>query len=300
MLTETDMPPLQMLVVFEASARLLSFTAAARELGTTQPAVSQQIKALEQFLNTPLFRRIYRGVELTDEGSMLLKTTQASFTDIRKVLGVIRKKHQNPRLNVATDFAFAAYWLMPRLPEFRKQHPNIEIRLHTAQSRIDLHAQEMDVTLMFTDGHHKGFVCEQLFEEEVFPVCSPKLLAEYGPFQSLADISRAPLLKLHAENDEKWMVWERLFDHHQTLWSPSQTVMEFDNYTLLIQAAIAGQGMALGWKSLVDDMVNQGLLASFPAFSAASKNGYYTLVSPARMELPVVKTFLNWVHQAGC
>ncbi|MFD1383043.1 choline sulfate utilization transcriptional regulator [Rhodanobacter aciditrophus] len=297
MLSESDMPPLQMLVVFESSARHLSFTAAARELGTTQPAISQQVKALEAFLNTPLFRRVYRGVELTDEGHILLKTTQSSFSEIRKVVSFIRKKNKTPRINVATDFAFAAYWLMPRLPEFRKEHPEIEIRLHTAQSNVDVGLQDIDLAIVFSDGLHKGFVSEKLFEEEVFPVCSPKLAEEYGPFNQLADISSAPLLKLHAESDEKWMVWERLFEQHNSLWSPLQTVMEFDNYTLLLQAAIAGQGVALGWGTLVDDMLDKNLLTAFPAFSTRSSNGYFSVMSPSQVEDPVVKTFKEWLHK---
>lgn len=297
MLTENDMPPLQMLVVFESSARHLSFTAAARELGTTQPAISQQIKALETFLNTQLFRRVYRGVELTDDGHLLLKTTQASLSELQKTLRFIRKKTKTPRINVATDFAFAAYWLMPRLPEFRKQHPEIEIRLHTAQNNVDVGLQDIDLAIVFSDGIHKGFVSEKLFEEEVFPVCSPKLLEEYGPFHQLTDISNAPLLKLHAESDEKWMIWERLFEQHNQLWSPSQTVMEFDNYTLVLQAAIAGQGVALGWGSLVDDMLDKRLLVSFPMFRTHSSNGYFTVVPNSRMEDDVVTIFKDWVHQ---
>ena len=297
MLTENDMPPLQMLVVFESSARHLSFTAAARELGTTQPAISQQIKALEAFLNTQLFRRVYRGVELTDDGHLLLKTTQASLSELQKTLRFIRKKTKTPRINVATDFAFAAYWLMPRLPEFRKQHPEIEIRLHTAQNNVDVGLQDIDLAIVFSDGIHKGFVSEKLFEEEVFPVCSPKLLEEYGPFQQLADISNAPLLKLHAESDEKWMVWERLFELHNDILSPLQTVMEFDNYTLLLQAAIAGQGVALGWGNLVDDMLDKELLIGFPAFSTRSSNGYYSVIPPSRGDDSVVQIFKEWLHK---
>lgn len=298
MFTENDMPPLQMLVVFESSARHLSFTAAARELGTTQPAISQQVKALEQFLKTPLFRRVYRGVELTDEGQILLKTTQTSFTEIRKAIGFIRHKHQKPRINVATDFAFAAYWLMPRLPGFRKQFPNVDIRLHTSQSTADVGLQDIDLAILFSDGEHKGLVSQKLFEEVVFPVCSPKLLEEYGPFDALEDITRAPLLKLNAEPDEKWMVWERLFEQHHTLWSPSQTVMEFDNYTLLVQAAIAGQGVALGWGSLLDDMLATELLVPFAEFATHStNNGYFSVVSPARQDDPTVSQFKMWLHQ---
>ncbi|CUB03737.1 choline sulfate utilization transcriptional regulator [Marinomonas fungiae] len=297
MFSESDMPPLQMLVVFESSARHLSFTAAARELGTTQPAISQQVKALEQFLNTPLFRRVYRGVELTDEGHILLKTTQSSFTELRKVISFIRNKHKKPRINVATDFAFAAYWLMPRLPEFRKQFPNVDIRLHTAQSNADVALQDIDLAIVFSDGRQKGFISEKLFDEIAFPVCSPKLLEEYGPFDSLEAITRAPLLKLHAEPDEKWMVWEKLFEQHNMLWSPSQTVMEFDNYTLLVQAAIAGQGVALGWGSLLDDILAAELLVAFPEFATHSSNGYFSVLSMAREDDPIVSQFKQWLHQ---
>lgn len=297
MLYESDMPPLQMLVVFESSARHLSFTAAARELGTTQPAISQQVKALEQFLNTPLFRRVYRGVELTDEGHILLKTTQSSFNEIRKVISYIRNKNKTPRINVATDFAFAAYWLMPRLPDFRRLYPDVEIRLQTSQSNADVALQDIDLAILFSDGRHKGFVAKKLFEEEVFPVCSPKLLEEYGPFNTLEDLTRAPLLKLYAEPEEKWMVWEKLFEQHNMLWSPSQTVMEFDNYTLLVQAAIAGQGVALGWRSLLDDMLESELLVPFPNFTTHSSNGYFSVVSPSRVDGSVVEQFNEWLHQ---
>lgn len=297
MLHDSDMPPLQMLVVFESSARHLSFTGAARELGTTQPAISQQVKALEVVLGVPLFRRVYRGVELTDAGHILLKTTQSSFSEIRKTVSFIRNKQETPRLNVATDFAFAAYWLMPRLPEFRKQYPDVEIRLHTSQSNADVALQDIDLAIVFSDGIHKGLVTEKLFEEEVFPVCSPRLLAEYGPFEALEDLTQAPLLKLHAQPDEKWMVWERLFAQHNAAWSPAHTMMEFDNYTLLVQAAIAGQGVALGWRSLLDDMLNNQLLVAFPEFKTQSSNGYFSAIPPAKVDDLTVQLFKDWLHQ---
>ena len=296
MLSESDMPPLQLLVVFEASARHLSFTAAARELGTTQPAVSQQVKALESYLNTPLFRRIYRGVELTDAGHILLKTTQGSFSEIRKVIGYIHKKNQSPRLNVATDFAFAAYWLMPRLPEFRRLHPEIDIRLHTAHNSVDIVMQDIDLAIVFSDGEHKGLVAERLVSETVFPVCSPRLLEEYGPFTKLADLSKAPLLKLHSHSEAKWMNWERLFEQHATRWSPAHSMMEFDNYTLLAQAAIAGQGVALGWQALVDDMLDQNMLVPLLDFSVSSANGYFAVNSLSMEEDRVVRTFKQWLR----
>ncbi|ADZ93127.1 LysR substrate-binding domain-containing protein [Marinomonas mediterranea] len=296
MLTESDMPPLQMLVVFESSARHLSFTAAARELGTTQPAISQQVKALEGYLKTPLFKRVYRGVELTDAGHILLKTTQASFGEIRKTVTYIRKKNKTPRINVATDFAFSAYWLLPRLPDFRKRHPDIDIRLHTAQSNVDIGLSDADLAIVFSNGVHSGFYTDKLFEEDVYPICSPRLLEEVGPITDLDQITGVPLLKLNAGDEEKWMTWETLFQQHNTSWSPSHSVMEFDNYTLLVQAAIAGQGFALGWGSLIDDMIDKNMLVGLQAFRSQSHYGYFTVVPQPLVEDPIVKTFKDWIH----
>lgn len=295
MLMNSELPPLQSLVVFEASARLLSFTAAARELGTTQPAVSQQIRALEASLGTPLFERIYRGVLLTDAGHTLLKTTQSSLKDLRDVMQKIKQKPKSLRITVATDFAFAAFWLMPRLPEFRRLHKDIDIRIQTSQSEVDLVSIEADVAVLFGEGQYQGYQTEKLLPEVVYPVCSPKLLDEFSGFTNLTDLVKAPLLKLNADMGQKWMDWAMLFQLNDSQWQPSESVMEFDNYTLLVQAAISGQGVGLGWSPLVDDFIKSGVLVALPNFTVQSDNGYYIVLSKQQAPTAPVAAFLDWL-----
>ncbi|RBP84632.1 LysR family transcriptional regulator [Marinomonas rhizomae] len=295
MLMSSELPPLQTLVVFEASARLLSFTAAARELGTTQPAVSQQIRALEAALGTLLFERIYRGVVLTNAGHILLKTTQSSLQDLRDVMQKIKQKPKSQRITVATDFAFAAFWLMPRLPEFRRLHKDIDIRIQTSQSEVDLASTEADVAILFGEGVYQGYLTEKLLPEVVYPVCSPKLLEELSGFTNLMNLVKAPLLKLNADMGQKWMDWELLFQLNGSQWQPSESVMEFDNYTLLVQAAISGQGIGLGWSPLVDDFIKSGVLIALPNFTVQSDNGYYIVLSKQQTPTAPVTTFLNWL-----
>ncbi|TYL47751.1 choline sulfate utilization transcriptional regulator [Marinomonas sp. IMCC 4694] len=300
MLPNSELPPLQSLVVFEACARLLSFTAAARELGTTQPAVSQQIRSLEASLGVLLFERIYRGVVLTNAGYVLLKTTQISLRDLRDVLQKIKQKPKTQRITVATDFAFAAFWLMPRLPEFRRLHKDIDIRIQTSQSEVDLASIETDVAILFGEGHYQGYLSQKLLPEVVYPVCSPKLLEEFSGFALLADLVTAPLLKLNADMGQQWVDWERLFQLNNALWQPSDSVMEFDNYTLLVQAAISGQGVGLGWSPLLDDYIESGVLVSLPAFTVQSDNGYHIVLSKQRTPTEPVVVFLDWLNsQSG-
>ncbi|MBJ7554131.1 choline sulfate utilization transcriptional regulator [Marinomonas spartinae] len=295
MLMGSELPPLQWLVVFEAAARLLSFTAAAHELGTTQPAVSQQIRALEKSLGVALFERIYRGVVLTDAGHILLKTTQSSLRDLREVLQKIKQKSAPRRITVVTDFAFAAFYLMPRLPEFRGLHKEIDIRIQTSQSGTDLPSMDSDVAILFGEGGYQGYRSEKLLSEKVYPVCSPKLFEEFSGFTVLTDMVKAPLLKLNADISQKWMDWEQLFHLHGAQWQPSDSVMEFDNYTLLVQAAISGQGIGLGWSPLLDDYIKSGVLVALPHFTVESNNGYHIVQSNHHVPSDSTKAFLDWL-----
>ena len=295
MLERDDLPPLQSLVVFEAAARLLSFTAAAKELNMTQPAVSQQIRSIETALGVKLFERIYRGVMLTDEGHSLLKTTQKHLKELRDALQKLQQKNRHPRINVATDFAFAAFRLMPRLPEFRKQYPNIDIRIQASQSEVDLASTQADVAILFGDGQYQGYRSERLLAERVYPVCSPKLLANNPPIDSMQALSSLPLLKLNLEAGQQWMDWARVFRLNDSHATPPEPVMEFDNYTLLVQAVISGQGVGLGWSPLLDDFIKSGVLVALEDFAVTSERGYYTVTSNQQALSDPAIAFLQWI-----
>lgn len=241
------LPPLQALLVFEAAARHLGFTAAARELGTTQSAVSQQIRNLEQSLGLQLFVRVYRGVVLTRSGEALYQAVQEGFRGIVSTLEELQQSRQHQSLNVATDFALAAYWLMPRLPRFRAIHPEVDVRVITAQNQQAFQSQDVDVILSFAAEPPRQRPLRRLFEECVFPVCSPGFLADNGPISDLPDLMRQPLLRLSDEGAAGWQTWDSLLRAQGWTEPVPEPVLIFDNYTLLVQAAIAGQGVGIGW-----------------------------------------------------
>ncbi|MCJ2373962.1 LysR family transcriptional regulator [Pseudomonas sp. RGM 3321] len=286
---------LDLLRAFEVAARLRSFTAAALELGTTQPAVSQQIKRLEEQLATRLFDRIYRGIELTDAGEVLFSHVQAGLQSIDSGVIAITEHHQHEVLQVATDFAFAAYWLMPRLHRFHKVNPDVDVSLVTSERTHSMLRADIDVAVLFGDGRFKQGESHWLFSEEVFPVCSPQLLAGRQtplPNDALRDF---PLLHLRGESINNWFDWAGVFRALDIPQAPAPGQLRFDNYTLLIQAAIGGQGIAIGWKHLVDDLLDQGLLCRPIAGAAISGQGYYVVLPQRKRRVQIVQQFVDWL-----
>lgn len=299
MSTNKILPPVKSLLVFESAARHLSFTRAALEMGSTQPAVSQQVRVLEERLGIQLFIRIYRGVELTEAGKRLFETVRESFDMISKTLLELQNQKLHPRINVATDFALAAYWLLPRLSDFRERYPGIDIRILTSQGKFNFTSGEVDVEIVLGDGQFGHRRSSLLFWEQAFPVCSPGFLKQHGPIESAAALASLPLLKLDADSEQHWLDWKKLFRAIDRNVEFGEPVMSFNNYTLLVQAAIAGQGVGLGWGTLIDELLDSGVLVALPEFSVSSDLGYYVVESgysePAR-EIDRFVTWLNELH----
>ncbi|KAB0485659.1 putative choline sulfate-utilization transcription factor [Pseudomonas reinekei] len=288
---------LDLLRAFEAAARQRSFTAAANELGTTQPAISQQIKRLEEQLATRLFDRIYRGIELTEAGMILFEQVQLGLQNIDAGLNAISAQHQHEVLQVATDFAFAAYWLMPRLHRFHAANPQVDVSLVTSERSHNMLRTDIDVAILFGDGRFKQGEGRWLFSEEVFPVCSPQLLEGRAlplPAQSLLEL---PLLHLRGENSSNWFDWSGVFRALGITSAPAPGQLRFDNYTLLIQAAIGGQGVAIGWRHLVDNLLAQGLLCRPIDETLMSRLGYYVVVPQRKRRGALIQQFVDWLME---
>ena len=286
---------LDSLRVFEAAARQLSFTAAAHELGSSQPAISQQIKRLEQQLATRLFDRVYRGIALTEAGELLLRYVQDGLHSLDAGLAAVTAQQQHEVLQVATDFAFAAYWLMPRLQRFHQLYPEVDVSLITSERDHGALPAEIDVAINFGDGRFKHAEAQLLFREEVFPVCSPGLLEGQTlplPPAALADL---PLLHLRPENRSRWYDWAGLFRAFGLAETPSPGSLRFDNYTLLIQAAIAGQGVAIGWRHLVDNLLEQKWLCRPIGDTVISRFGYYVVLPQRKRRGQLIERFVEWL-----
>jgi putative choline sulfate-utilization transcription factor len=286
---------LDLLRGFEAAARLRSFTAAAIELGTTQPAISQQIKRLEAQLATRLFDRIYRGIELTDAGEILFAHVQSGLQSMDAGLIAITEQHQHEVLQVATDFAFAAYWLMPRLHRFHKINPDVDVSLVTSERSHSMLRADIDVAVLFGDGRFKQGESHWLFSEEVFPVCSPQLVSGRELPLPIEALREFPLLHLRGEGSSNWFDWGGVFRVLNIQQAPAPGQLRFDNYTLLIQAAIGGQGVAIGWRHLVDALLDQGLLCRPIEASAISAYGYYVVLPQRKRRVQIVQQFLDWL-----
>ncbi|WP_434050180.1 LysR substrate-binding domain-containing protein [Marinobacter salarius] len=280
--------------IFESAARHLNFTASARELRSTQSAVSQQIRLLEEQLGLTLFDRVYRGVQLTEPGRALFESVQEGFATIEKTIARLQQHHRNPQLNILTDFSLATYWLLPRLPDFRKQHPHIDVRIMTNQGVFDWRKQEADVVIVFGDGRELEGV-PRLFNEEVLPMCGPGFLNEYGPINDLERLGNVPLLTLTADQGQRWLDWP---DYFESLGAPPPMAppeLTFNNYPLLVQAAIAGQGVALGWRGLIDDLLERRMLVGLEHLCLGTASGYGIVdVNPEDLS-PAKRDFLEWV-----
>jgi putative choline sulfate-utilization transcription factor len=292
MLLRDRLPSNQSLIVFESAGRLLGFTAAAKELGSTQSAVSQLMRNLEQNLALTLFERVHRGIELTAAGKQLLSIVQLNLNDIANGIEKLQLAQKKPVLNVAMDYAFAAYWLLPRLDDYRAQHPDVEVRVISEQEvTVDANA-DIDIAIFFADSLPANAML--LFKEQVYPVCSSSFYEKVGAIKSHKILASLPLLKLTDRANSKWLDWERFFAGRRSKVKPIDSVMAFNNYTLLIQSAIAGQGVGLGWDGLVDEMVERGMLVALKEFKLDSNAGYYA-IQPSIKRKPASEQFITWL-----
>ncbi|KAF1046753.1 LysR family transcriptional regulator [Xylophilus sp.] len=271
-----QLPQLQSLVYFESAARHLNFTAAAEELGTTQPAVSHRVKRMEEDLGVPLFRRQHRGVALTDEGQRLYRTVRESLEALRLTTAEVRVREERPSLVLATDFGCAKFWLLPRIPALRAAIPGLQLRVITSQEEVDPRQVAVDFSIHFGG---PGGDAERLFAETVVPVCSPALLRRHGPVRGAADLARLPLLHLQQVEPIRWMDWSEWFAA-EAAGRPTEAARQaphllFNDYSMVVQAAVGGDGVALGWSPLVDELLDRGELAVAWGRPRRTARGYF-------------------------
>ena len=268
-----DLPPLNALVAFEASARLLSFTAAADELEVTQGAISRQVKLLEDNLGQPLIVRSRPRLSLTPTGVQYLSKITPCLHMIADASSLARSD-QTEQLTIVTTSAMASFWLLPRLTGFQKKHPHINARVIAVDSLNSLTETEFDMGLYYFRSPPAEYHAIPLFEERVFPVCSPKFLALHPEVSEPEGLLESHMLAL--ESGEDWVNWPEWFNSCGV--TPS---LDFDHttaissYPLVIQSALNGEGVALAWQTLVDDYLDSGLLVAPTGRSLSTQSQFY-------------------------
>jgi len=292
------LPGLASLRTFEAAGRHLSFTKAADELHVTPAAVSAQVRALEEQLGVRLFWRTSRTVRLTGAGETLLDAVSEALAVIARAVDRIAGADRGRTLVVSTGLSFAAKWLVPRLGRFRRLHPEVDVRLDVTDQLADFAREEADVAIRFGAGIYPGMRADRLFEDELFPVCSPELLEGAEPLRQPGDLRHHTLIHLDWQaQGETWPDWR--------MWLLAAGVEEVDatqgihfrQTTFVIQAAVDGQGVALGSTSLVaDDLAAGRLVRPFNLALKGPPQFAYRVVSPrATADRPLVKAFREWV-----
>ncbi|MCP4327594.1 MAG: LysR family transcriptional regulator [Alphaproteobacteria bacterium] len=288
------LPPLNSLVAFEVAARHLSFTLAGEELHVSREAVSRQIRSLERHLGIRLFVRLHRALKLTKAGEVFLGDVQRSLEEIARATGAVRRTSGPARVTISATIALASFWLTPRLPKFRARQPNTEIRVVVSDAPLDLANEGIDVGLRYGDGDWPGVISTRLFDIESFPVCTPDYLASGPPIARPADLTRHTLLNLdgevHAVEDWQWWLRDAKVEPDGPL-----HVLGFDSYANVIQAALDGQGLALGFSHILDGLLSAGALVR-PLDAALSKGLAVYLVTP-RGGAPTrsAQAFFDWV-----
>lgn len=290
------------LTTFEAAARRLSFTRAAEELHVTQAAVSRQIQRLEQQLGVRLFHRLHRQLELTGAGRQLQQVVAAGLNDIARGIRRVRIATDAPLVTISATIGLATYWLMPRVHGFCATSPDIDIRILAGDHSVDPDGDEVDIAITYgADDRLVRPGATLLAREVVVPVCSPEYLsrrpdlAAAGPQALLGEA----LLHLDAEHWNRlegsivdWPLW---FDHFNVRLTRGLKGIRTNNYPMLIEAAVAGRGIALGWRPIIDDLLDDGRLVTIGEARIEGRMGYFVLPPREREPSSAVRSVMDWL-----
>lgn len=286
---QKSLPPLNWLRSFEVSARALNFTHAAEELHLTQGAVSQQIRQLESHLGVALFKRLPRGLGLTEEGQSYLPVVQDAISRLAVGTNEIFGQHKRGPVKVRGSLSFLQYWLAPRLPDFSRQHPHIDIR-YISNLWVKAPDGEDDLEVRWGNGEWPGLHAQRLTWDVLVPVCSPALIAR-SAIREPRDLRHHPLLHVLGY-EEGWGYWLKRVGADDVDYSRG---LQFDTLVSTIRMAELGQGVALARSSVVEDLLRDGqLVAPFSQRIEASES-FYLVREQGRPLPPDAALFSSWL-----
>ena len=294
------LPPLNGLRAFEAAARHLSFKKASDELHVTPAAVSQQVRALEEHVGTPLFRRLTRALKLTEAGEAALPPLRDGFDRLVEGVEAMRAGSRAGILTVSVAPSFGAKWLVPRLDSFRAVHPEYDVRLDASHELASFAGDGIDVALRYGRGTYRGLHAECLMSEVAFPVCSPRLLEQGAPLRRPDDLRHHTLLHVEwkmADREEASANWRMWLKAAGVEGVDPERGPQFTVENMAVEAAAAGQGVALASGAVVESDLRSGrLVRPFPpSVRDATTFCYYLVCLEAKRRAPKVAAFREWV-----
>jgi LysR family glycine cleavage system transcriptional activator len=284
------LPSLNALKAFEATARQESFTKAAAELCVTQGAVSQQVKALEAELGVRLFRRERQRLAITDAGRAYLEVVRDAFDRLAMGTEHLLQQQKSGTLTITTSPNFAAKWLVHRLGRFSEGHPGIDLRVSASMQHVDLAREDIDLAIRHGTGQWPGMHVTRLCTEQLFPVCSPKLLSESGALSSACDIKHHTLL--HTNSTVDWANWLGRIGVDDVDFKHG---VVFNQASMTIDAAVDGQGIAMARTALVSRDLIAGRLVRPFAQVLEAPYAFWIVCPKSTADLPKISTFRSWL-----
>jgi DNA-binding transcriptional LysR family regulator len=290
------LPSLDFLRGFEAAGRRLSFTLAAEELFVTQSALSRQIKALEDALGTALFERRHRALALTPIGSAFHRDVTDGLESLAAAAERVRGGTRAPGLTLSTTVSFASLWIIPRLATFRAKHPDVEVYVSADDRLVDLARGDVDVAVRYLPDAGAPQHAVRLFGERMTPVASPAVAHGRSPLRSPADLTQHVLLHLDdPDGRTPWLDWRSWLASNGQPGLKAAGSLRFRIYDQVVQAAVGGQGVALGRLPMIAEHLRDGRLVAPFARKYDSARGYFAVAAPRVAERDDVVAFLQWL-----
>lgn len=290
------LPPLNALRAFEAAARHRSLVAAARELHVTPAAISHQVKALEADVGVPLFRRLPRGVALTEAGRAMLPELAKGLDHFRRAVRGAAAGGTAGELRVTVLPSFAQLWLMPRLGRFLAAYPEVELVILGSSEVVDLARSDIDLAIRYGGGRWPGLWSRLLFAEETFPVCAPALLDGPPPLRRVEDLRRHRLLHdWNITSGEAWLTWAAWLGHIGLGDIDPQAGLRLSDSVMLMEAAVRGLGVAVGRTSLAGGHLAAGRLVRPFALTRPADFAYHVACVEGAEARPRLRAFVDWL-----
>jgi LysR family transcriptional regulator, glycine cleavage system transcriptional activator len=308
------LPPLRALHAFEAAARHHSFAAAANELGVTPTAISHQIRQLEEACGVKLFQRRPRPLLLTSAGARLYPALRNGFDALASAVALLAEGDVQAPLRVTSPSAFASKWLVPRLPKWREENPNVPLEIIGTDAMLDLRAGDADVAIRYARKPPLDFVAREVLRDAYIPVCSPRLLQQHGPIERPADLLRLPLIHYDwITRDPEAPTWRQWLDVACSIDPDFKSLkkarddrssdkkswdLSFREELHAIDAVVGGQGVAICSDVVVSNELSSGLLVKAHPLSLPGY-GFYLLSMAHSPRAPVIETFSTWMEAIG-
>jgi len=283
---------------FEAVARHLNFRAASEEMALTQSAVSRQIQSLEEEVGVSLFLRHTRAVELTSAGAQLLMAVSQSLPRIDNAVRQIRQSAGRRSVALTTFASFASMWLIPRLEQFQRDNPEIDIRIDASDNTLDLDVADVDLALRYGPTASMPSHAVRLFGEQLTPVVSPWLMKSGPGLKKAADLAEFTLIEAGDAHHThlEWLTWRRWFDEHNLPKLQPKRWLYFNYAYQMVQAALTGQGVVLARLPMVaESLANGDLIEPLPGQRMDSPMAYWLIVGPRSAQRPEIKAFCDWL-----